>query len=114
MDKIAEKRRAQRKIIIVPVKIRGDGLAKNEFCSGLSKDISMKGIRLETVDELSVGTKFIFEIFLPNKKRIKPKGKIVWSKVVENIYYYGVEFYGVNIFDKIRLAKHIRILGKAE
>ena len=115
MDEYKKDRRAMpRRMIIIPVRIRGDGLSEGMFYTGLSKDISMKGIRLETVDELSVGTKFIFEIFLPNKKCIKPKGKIVWSKVVENIYYYGVEFYGVNIFDKIRLAKHIRILGKAE
>ena len=114
MDKFAEKRRAPRKIIIVPVKIRGDKLGEDKFYSGLSKDISMKGVRLETVDELPLGARFIFEIFFPNKKRIKPKGRVVWAKVIGDIHYYGVEFHGVNIFDKIRLAKHIKILGKAE
>jgi len=113
MDEYKKDRRAMpRKMIIIPVRIRGDGLSEGMFYTGLSKDISMKGIRLKTPENLKIGTEFIFEISFPDK-RIKPKGRVVWTKDIEGVLYYGVQFSGVNIFDRLELAKYVKILGEA-
>jgi acid phosphatase class B len=111
MNKASDRRDIPRSIFIVPVKISKTKNDKMHFFSGLTTDISLVGVGMESADKMSVGERFCYEIFLSNGKTVKTKGSIVWKNEKGTKIFYGVRFDRIGIFGKIRLMRNIRILG---
>jgi diguanylate cyclase (GGDEF)-like protein len=63
-----------------------------------TKDVSLGGIRFETKDEFSVGTKLLLSISLPGNEELIIVSKVVWTKdgTNANSRIYGVQFFDIN------------------
>lgn len=81
--------------------------AKSEEISGLSKDLSREGIKVNTDRPLQTGTLVDLEISLPDEVRpVRSTGKVMWSKPgngEESGYDSGVCFLLIDPIDKFRI-----------
>jgi len=78
-------------------KVAGEG-------SGLSKDLSREGIKVNTDQALQTGTVVDLEIRLPDDNRpVKSTGKVMWSKPITDGFESGVSFLLIDPVDKFRV-----------
>ncbi|MEK6794357.1 MAG: diguanylate cyclase [Spirochaetota bacterium] len=73
-----------------------DTLKKMTFRRIYTQDISIGGIRFESEQSYTLGTKMIINIHLPSKEDMVVVGKIVWAKKHAGAFMYGVQFYDLN------------------
>ena len=72
--------------------------------SGLSKDLSREGIKVNTDQALQTGTVVDLEIRLPDDSRpVKSTGKVMWSKPITSGFESGVSFLIIDPVDKFRV-----------
>ncbi|MBI4357876.1 MAG: PilZ domain-containing protein [Candidatus Omnitrophica bacterium] len=81
--------------------------AKAEEISGLTKDLSREGIKVNTDRPIEAGTLVDLEISLPDETRpVRSTGKVMWSKSgsgEESGYDSGVCFLLIDPIDKFRI-----------
>ena len=76
-----------------------------------TKDVSVKGVRIETDEELPPGTRLVLELELPSVAHpVKPAGKVVWCKKRDGEKFeVGVELIWLSFQDEDQkaLARYI-------
>jgi len=98
-----ERRKFKRFDAYMNVQYRSQDAKTNEG-SGLSKDLSREGIKVNTNQALQSGTLVDLEIHLPDDKRpVKSTGKVMWSKPSNNGFESGVCFLLIDPVDKFRV-----------
>ena len=98
-----ERRKFKRFDAFMNVQYRSQDSKTNEG-SGLSKDLSREGIKVNTDQALQSGTLVDLEIRLPDDKRpVKSTGKVMWSKPSKNGFESGLCFLLIDPVDKFRV-----------
>lgn len=74
-----------------------------------TQDVSAGGVRFETEDQMSIDTKLLFNIELPDQNKLIIIGKVCWvKKINETIHEYGIQFCDVNA-DQLKKIKSLLI-----
>ncbi|MDI6640906.1 MAG: PilZ domain-containing protein [Elusimicrobiota bacterium] len=82
---------------------------KDRIFHGITRNISLGGIAIETEQHLRVGDIYEFKFMLPSGEIIKPKGNVVWEQLSAiNTNLYGVKFTKLGFFQKLKLKKFIQ------
>ena len=98
-----ERRKFKRFDAYMNVQFRSQEGKTNEG-SGLSKDLSREGIKVNTDHALQAGTVVDLEIRLPDDNRpVKSTGKVMWSKPSTSGFESGVSFLLIDPIDKFRV-----------
>jgi len=98
-----ERRKFKRFDAYMNVQYRSQEGKTNEG-SGLSKDLSREGIKVNTDHALQTGTVVDLEIRLPDDNRpVKSTGKVMWSKPSTSGFESGVSFLLIDPIDKFRV-----------
>ena len=99
-----ERRKFKRFDAYMNVQYRFQGSHQSSEGSGLSKDLSREGIKVNTDRALHTGTLVDLEIRLPDDTRpVKTTGKVMWSKPAEGGYESGLSFLLIDPVDKFRV-----------
>ena len=78
---------------------------KKRVSDTLTKDISVRGIRFVSEEELPPGTRLVLELNLPDVDHpITPPGKVVWCSPRNGGYEVGVELIWLSFQDEDQLA----------
>ena len=65
---------------------------KRRISDTLTKDISVRGVRIETEEELPPGTRLVLELNLPGVDHpVTPPGRVVWCRKRGERYEVGIE-----------------------
>lgn len=98
-----ERRKFKRFDAFINVQYRSQD-AKTSEGSGLSKDLSREGIKVNTDHVLQTGTVVDLEIRLPDDNRpVKSTGKVMWSKPMTGGFESGMSFLLIDPVDKFRV-----------
>lgn len=99
-----ERRKFKRFDAYMNVQYRSQESHQSSEGSGLSKDLSREGIKVNTDRALQTGTLVDLEIRLPDDTRpVKTTGKVMWSKPAEGGYESGLSFLLIDPVDKFRV-----------
>ncbi len=99
-----ERRKFKRFDAYMNVQYRSQETSKVTEGSGLSKDLSREGIKVNTDHALSTGSLVDLEIRLPDDSRpVKTTGKVMWSKEADSGFESGVSFLLIDPVDKFRV-----------
>lgn len=111
---VNEKRKFPRLPINVGIKYEITDPKAAETKSTQSKNISVGGICIIALEKMPVGSTLNLNFFLPDdKKIIKAKGKIAWSKEFSigsdnnKAYDLGIEFIQIAKSDRKRIDKYV-------
>ena len=101
-----ERRKFKRFDPYMNVQFRSQEEKKAKEVSGLSRDVSREGIKVNTDRQLHAGSLVDMEIQLPDDVRpVRSTGKVMWTKSgnsKENGYESGVSFLLIDPVDKFR------------
>ena len=99
-----ERRKFKRFDAYMNVQYRSQESNKASEGSGLSKDLSREGIKVNTDHALQAGSLVDLEIRLPDDNRpVKTTGKVMWSKPADGGFESGVSFLLIDPVDKFRV-----------
>jgi len=101
----SDKRRAPRWNVSVPAKIKFDG--NNGYTDCEIRDLNLKGFSLlvpKKIIKKRIGSKLCFS----EKYAFKIETRILWSKVVDNKYAYGMEFTKILDSDRGRILQMMK------
>jgi len=78
---------------------------KKRIGDTLTRDISVRGVRFVSDEELPPGTRLVLELNLPDVDHpITPPGKVVWCNPKNGGYEVGVELIWLSFQDEDQLA----------
>jgi CheY-like chemotaxis protein len=79
-----------------------------EKFDGISIDISITGILLETEHTLAIGDRIICQFTLPGGSQIEIVGDVARSvKILENIYKYGIQFVDLSLSSRKEIVSYV-------
>lgn len=90
--KLREARIALRTDLCLDVELRS--LKNSDFsCRGVTKDLSVAGLKVFTSQQLVKGDEFYFRLYLPEENwPLTGEAKVVWGKAVKNGFEHGLAF----------------------
>lgn len=108
-----ERRTAPRISAEIPIRFRELSKPKKLFAGSLSRNLSLKGIKMDTRTPFTENTRLVLEVTLPSAKTpIRLMGRVAWvrAKSSDQAYECGVHFFGINSEDKHLLREALQAL----
>jgi two-component system chemotaxis response regulator CheY len=96
-----------RKALRVLIKAQVKGYFGQDSFFGLTHNLSVNGLFMETERVLAKGDLVSFSFFLPENERVQAEGTVVRSVKLEKMFQYGIEFTHLTEKDKRQIDEFV-------